>query len=372
MSDSRLKRRGTRWSAVVWVTDQDGRRRQQRLSYDGRTHTKREAEKAFVADLAAVDAGSFVRPTSQTVREHFADWIAAAKDYYAGSTWERYELIVRVHINPALGNYRLQDLKAVHLTKAYSAWRSQGLSGQTVLHHHRLLHRILGQALREGVVTENAATFAQRPKVQRREMRMLTPSEIQRLLKHAGDLEPLIILALSSGARRGELLGAKWENFDSKRRTLAIQRSLEQTRNGVVEKAPKNGKARVVTLPKGAVEILLQRRREQGRIAGYIFAASDGGPEAPHRISDRFRALSRRARISGITFHSLRHTCASLLLAQGVHPKVVQEMLGHSSIAITMDLYSHTTPSLQAEAASKLDDVLKAAIGAGSLFSRAV
>jgi integrase len=201
-------------------------------------------------------------------------------------------------------------------------------------------------------------------------MRSLTAEEIGRLIAAASGsvFGPLVTVALASGARRGELLGAKWDDLDIGRGTLSIRRSLEQTKTGIAEKMPKSGRSRIVHLPETAMEVLRRHRIAQGRIGpGYIFPADATGIAwTPQKVSDGFRALAKKAKITGATFHSLRHTCASQLLARGVHPKVVQEMLGHSTIAITMDLYSHVAPSLQAEAATKLDAVLRQALAGGS------
>ncbi len=198
-------------------------------------------------------------------------------------------------------------------------------------------------------------------------MRFLSLDEIGRLTKAvAGSpFEHPVSLALACGARRGELLGAKCDDFDHVRGTLSIRRSLEQTKDGsVFEKTPKSGKSRLVQLPSIAVEMLRELRKSQGRTVlapGYIFAGLEDRPWPPDQFSDDFRAYVKRAKIENASFHTLRHTCASHLLAAGIHPKVVQEMLGHSTITITMDLYSHVTPSLQVEAASKYDAILRAA-----------
>ncbi|MGB6521158.1 MAG: site-specific integrase [Candidatus Cybelea sp.] len=179
---------------------------------------------------------------------------------------------------------------------------------------------------------------------------------------------PLVTVALACGARRGELLGAKWDDVDFGRGTLAIRRALEQTKAGIAEKTPKSGKSRIVHLPQTALETLRRHRVSQGRIGpGYVFPGdATGNPWSPQKVSDGFRALAKKAEISGACFHTLRHTCASMLLGQEVHPKVVQEMLGHSTIAITMDLYSHVTPSIQADAATKLDAALQTALAGAS------
>ena len=276
--------------------------------------------------------------------------------------------MARIHVIPKLGDVLLQKLTAVHLNKAYVAWREAGLSGQTVVHHHRFIHRVLAQALREGRVRQNVAAVASKPKSTRREMRSLSGEEIAKIIDTASGtrLAPLVAIGLASGARRGELLGLKWHDVDFSRGTMSVRRSLEQTKNGgIAEKAPKSGKSRVVRLPEIGIETLRRHRIGQGRLGpGYVFPGDNAGnPWTPHKVTDGFRALARTAKVANASFHTLRHTCATKLLEQGVHPKVVQEMLGHSTIAITMDLYSHVTPSLQAEAAEKLDAVLREALG---------
>jgi integrase len=369
VADQRLKKRGQKngkdvWTAIIPLArDANGKRRQHRFTFIG---TKREAEKAFIAGVAAVDNGTFVTPDRATFGDYLTDWLAGAKTQFAGKTWERYESMTRMHVKPKLGNVRLQNLTAAQLSKAYAERRATGLSGQTVIHHHRLIHRVLAQALREGRVRQNVAALATRPKATRKEMRFLNADEIKRIVSAAEGtpFAPLIAIALSTGARRGELLGVKWDDPDLRRGTLSIRRSLQDIRAGVSEKTPKSGKSRVVALPAGAIDVLREHRIAQARstssvVGGYIFAGPDGGAWTPVKVTDGFLRLCRRAKVVGASFHTLRHTCASLLLSQGVHPKVVQEMLGHSTIAITMDLYSHSTPSLQDDAARRLDDALR-------------
>ena len=373
MNDTRLRKRGTKNGKEVWTArlplrrGADGKRRQHRFTFVG---NKKDAQRALINELADLGNGTYVASDKTTFGQYVADFLTTHKDTYARTSWQRFESLSRIHVVPKLGDVLLQKLTATDLNKAYAAWRAAGLSGQTCVHHHRFIHRVLAQALREGRVKQNVATITSKPKASRREMRTLTTEEVGRLVATAAEtpFAALVTVALASAARRGELLGAKWDDVDFARGTLAIRRSLEQTKAGIAEKTPKSGKSRIVHLPETALETLRRHRVAQGRLGpGYIFPGDKtGNPWVPQSVSDGFRALAQTAKISGASFHTLRHTCASMLLAQGVHPKVVQEMLGHSTIAITMDLYSHSTPSLQGEAATKLDAALQIAMASSS------
>jgi integrase len=375
MADRRLKKRGTKNGKDLWTARvplpraADGSRRQHRFTFIG---NKKDAEKTLVAELSALNNGTYVETDRTTLGQYVTDFLANQKATYAHTSWQRFESLARINIIPKLGDVPLQKMTSIHLKKAYAEWRKAGLSAQTVVHHHRFIHRVLAEALEEGLVRQNVATMKKKnkPHAPKREMRTLSAEEIGRLVAAAAGTAflALVTVAIACGARRGELLGAKWDDLDVKRGTLSIRRSLEQTKAGVAEKTPKSGKSRIVHLPETSLETLRRHRVAQGRISpGYIFLGDPAGnPWTPQKVSDGFRALAKKAKIVGASFHTLRHTCASMLLAQGVHPKVVQEMLGHSTIAITMDLYSHSTPSLQAEAATKLDAALQIAMAPAS------
>ncbi len=277
MADPRLKKRAQKngrdvWSAIIPLPrGADGLRRQRRFTHVG---NKRDAEKAFIAEVASVGNGTFLAPDRTTLGQYVADWLVSTKASFAGKTWERFEGIARVHLYPGLGDVTLQRLTAQHLNKAYAAWREIGLSGQTVIHHHRLIHRVLAQALREGRVRQNVAAIADKPKVARREMRFLTVEEIASVFAAAEDVKPikygrrfsaLIAIALATGARRGELLALKWDDVNLQLGTVAVRRALEQTKSGVVEKSPKSCKARVIALTAGAIETLRRYRLAEAR-----------------------------------------------------------------------------------------------------------
>ena len=368
MADTRLRKRGTKngrdvWTALIPVAPgPNGERRRHRFSFVG---NKTDADKALVAKLHEIAQDGFITSDRVTFGEYLAEWLTAAKARYAATTWHRYKSMVDIHLMPSLGHIPLQRLTVAQLNRAYADWQQKdGLSGQTVLHHHRLIYRVLAVAMREGRLRQNVAALTERPKAQRRERRHFSQNEIERIMKVAAGsaFRPLIALALATGARRGELLALRWSDVDLERASIAIRRSMEQTTDGVREKPPKNGKQRVVDLPASAIEVLKRHRLRQATQAGlgpgYVFPAAEGGAWTPHKVTDGFREILRKAKIDSGSFHSLRHTAATQMLELEVPPKVVQERLGHSTIAITMDLYSHSTPSLQAEAARRLEMVL--------------
>jgi len=370
MADTRLRKRGTKngrdvWTALIPVANgPDGKRRRHRFSFVG---NKTDAGRALLAKLTQVARGQFVAPDHMTFGQYLDRWLASPPTTYARTTQERFESIANIRLKPILGAIPLQKLSAAHLKGAYAQWR-ETLSAQTVVHHHRLIHRVLGTAVEENLVGQNVAIFrrADRPKAPRAETRFLSHDEIAKLLSVAQKtaLWPLIVLALATGARRGELAGLKWIDVNFDRGTLAIRRALVETKAGVSEKTPKNGKSRVLPLPATVVELLRRLCEAQRPNFDFVLSGPNGGPWPPEKITIAFRMLCRKAKVVGASFHSLRHTAATQMLELEIPPKIVQERLGHSTIAITMDLYSHATPSLQSEAALRIDKVL------GPLISR--
>jgi len=210
VNDKRLRQRGLKNGKPVW----SGRARSKKS--DGPTHprftftgNKKDAERAWIKWLASIEDGSHV-PTDHATFGHYVDeFLAGAKTTLARKTWEVFEGTAHVHIIPKLGRIPLQKLTTSQLNKTYAEWRESGLAGQTVIRHHRAIHRILAQALREGRVRQNVAAIADKPKAPRREMRSLSADEIARLMDTAAgtDLAAPSAIALASGARRGELLG---------------------------------------------------------------------------------------------------------------------------------------------------------------------
>jgi integrase len=350
--------------------------------------SRKDAERELRRLLRAVDTGEHVDPSRIIVRDWLKTWLEAIRQEVAPRTAERYAEIVNNFLAPALGNLRLAKLAPVHIQDAYTGWatagrrdnKAGGLSPRTRRHVHRIFSAALGRAVEQQIVARNPCdAFRKRlPKVERHEMATLTAEQSARLLaavRHSHIYWPVLI-ALATGARRGEALALRWRNVDLDRGAVRIVESLEQTRAGLRFKSPKTDRARAVTLPSFAVEELRRLKREQAdsllmlgvRQTGdtLICARRDGEPLQPQSLTHEFpRFLARLGSdFPRVRFHDLRHSHATQLLLAGVHPKVAQERLGHSTISTTLDLYSHVTETMQEDAAGRLDAAFRGAITA--------
>jgi integrase len=364
--------------------DRNGERQQKQVTFRG---TKRAAERELARLETEVGSGSYVAPVRETVAEFLERWLEAyAKTNTTARTFQRYSDIVRGHLVPALGQLTLTKLQPLHIQEYYSEALATGrrdgnggLSAKTVLHHHRVLREALKHAVKWRLIAVNPADATEPPRPQPHEIRVLSEDEVARLIDAAKGT-PLafpILVALSTGLRRGEILALRWEDIDLQRATLAVRQSLEETRDGIRFKVPKTKKSRrVVALPAALVEALVRHKGEQAqhrlmigpdyRDHGLVIARPDGTPVRPNYITLAFTRLSRRCELHGVRFHDLRHTHATELLRQGIHPKVVSERLGHATVGMTLDVYSHVLPDMQEEAARRIDQALRAVMGGGA------
>jgi len=274
-------------------------------------------------------------------------------------THQSYEMLVDKHIIPTLGNIRLLKLTPAHLQGFYRSKLDAGLSPRTVQYIHVVLHRALKQALRWALVTRNVAEAVDPPRVPKKEIRPLSPEQARALLEAARNdrLEALYLLAVHTGMRQGELLNLKWDDVDLDAGVLHV-RGTKTARS-----------RRTVTLSETALEALRSHRERQlseiDRVGilwqknGLVFATGIGTLLNRQNLTQRsFRPLLVKAGLPRIRFHDLRHTCATILLSNGVHAKFVQELLGHATIAITLDTYSHVLPGMGRQVSQAMQDIL--------------
>jgi integrase len=345
---------------------------------------RKAAERELRRLLRTLDTGDHIDSTDMTVRAWLTQWHETKREEVSPKTHKRYGEIVYNFLIPALGALTLARLTPSHIEKAYSDWASGGrrdgkpggLSPLTRRYIHIVLKSALTRAVEQQLLARNPADLLSKrlPKVERKEMVTLTPDQVAQLLESMKESRTYwpVLIALATGMRRGEVLALRWKNIDLDREILRVTQSLEQTKKGLRFKDTKTSKTRAIRLPAYAVEELRRLKREQAeellalgiRQTGetLVCCRADGEPLQPRSLTHHFTIMRDRMKgIPRLRFHDTRHTHATQLLAGGVHPKVAQERLGHSTITTTMDLYSHVTDTMQADAAERLDTAFQTA-----------
>jgi len=280
--------------------------------------------------------------------------------------------MIEPHIVPALGHLKLKDLNPVHVRGFYREKLDSGLSSATVCKMHSILRKALKQAVLDGLIPRNVCEAVKPPKVEHKEINPLDREQVKGLLEAASGnrIEALYVLAVHTGMREGELLGLKWEDVELERGMLRLRHALVREGGKIALGDLKTSKShRSVRLTRAAADALrshLERQLEEmervGSLyqpGGLVFATEIGTLINPSNLRNRsFKRLLPRAGLPDICFHDLRHTCATLLLSQGTHPKLVQELLGHATIAMTLDTYSHFLPSMGDQTARAMEAAL--------------
>jgi integrase len=356
-----------------------GKRKRKWHSFKG---TKKEAVIERARLVTETNGGTYVEPSKVTLLQFFERWLRHIKPNVSPRTHERYEQIALKNIAPLLGLKVLSKLAPIEISEAYTKALQSGrrdgkggLSPRTVNHMHRVLFSALDQAERWKMVARNPAALLEkrdRPKIERKSVKTIDAPTTAAVLDAARERRLFIPLVLGTfcGLRRGEITALRWKSVDLDGAQLAVVASTEQTDKGAIrEKEAKSGRARTIALPSLAVEELRRWRLTQAQEllklgvraddGWHVVTQADGSPLQPRSLTHVVSAFLKEW---GVTLHGLRHSHASHMLASNVHPKIVQERLGHSSIAITMDIYSHLMPNMQEGAASAVDGVLRAAI----------
>ena len=352
----------------------DGRRDQKQVSG---FPTKREAQAALNEALTAAQRGVYVPPSRGTLSEYLESWHAGVRVELAASAWANYGNLMRIYVRPRIGNVRLVDLTPQRIQALYAELLLSGkrdgspLSPRSVELVHKVLHRALADAVRFRQLMHNPADAVRAPRAEAKEMTAWSLSEAQQFLTVIADdrLAALWLLALSTGMRRGELSGLRWThiNFDSHTISVAQQRTTAE--HQVVVTEPKGRSKRTISVDAAVIAALQAHRKSQLKErliagpgwtdSGLVFVDEAGRPYHPRLLRIMFDRACIKASVPRIRLHDVRHTMATLALQAGIHPKIVQERLGHSSIAMTLDTYSHVTPNMQEDAATKIGALLR-------------
>jgi integrase len=297
-----------------------------------------------------------------TVSEYTKNYLeTVGKNTLRPSTQEMYWSYINVHINPSLGKIKLKDLGPHHLQTFYSRKIEEGLSKRTVQILHATMRRILNQAVSWGMLPRNVCSLVSAPRPTKRAPTFYTKEQLTTFLASVREHRWYLIylLLVYGGFREGEVLGIHVEDVDLANRVINVRHAVITLKGGLVIAEPKTESSkRAVTLPKVAYEELKKHIQQLERKQGLVFTTSSGKPISPRNLIRHFKEAINAVGLPDIRIHDLRHSHASLLLASGVNPKVVQERLGHASITLTLTTYSHVIPSLQEEAAKRLDLIM--------------
>ena len=344
--------------------------------------TRKDCQTAMNKLLVAVEQQSYSAPTKATVREYLTrEWLPAVKATIRPSTYNSYVQHVECHICPHIGSVKLQKLTGSQVNALYaklaesgSGNARKGLSAMTIRHVHACLHKACKDAVRWGHISRNPLDGADPPRKQgdgTKEMRSWTGEQLRAFLDsvHDDHLSALWHTIAMTGMRRGEAIGLRWQDVDLEAGRLSVRRALVPINREVVISEPKTAKGRrVIALDPATVEVLkTQAARqlheqhewdEEWVDTGLVFTAENGQALDPESVSRYWRQAVKKAMLPTIRLHDLRHTHATLALQAGIHPKVVSERLGHATVSITLDTYSHAIPAMQEEAATRIAELV--------------
>ncbi|MCL4552527.1 MAG: site-specific integrase [Candidatus Marsarchaeota archaeon] len=358
-----------RWlGAITLGYDANGKLRRKVVT----AKTRGDVVQALKKLQRQVDDGLPAPDTTLTISQLLTSWHDdILRHQVAPSAASNYKAIADHHIIPALGRKKVASLLPGDIDRLISEKMDSGLSVSTVRRIRSVLAQALDQGVRWGSVTRNVASLTRPPKAARKEGRTLTPEQARHLLHtlkgHRN--ETLYALMLSTGLRRGEALGLRWDDFNAKEGTVSIRRQLTRENGSLSTKDTKTARSRrSINRPLRVVENLKAHKARQARErlelgpawqdTGYIFTSSVGTPLDPRNLNREFKTVCQKAGLGDWHPHELRHSAASLMLAQGVKIQVVSEVLGHSSIRMTADVYGHILAPDREAAAAAMSETL--------------
>jgi integrase len=358
-----------RWVAVLDLGYVGGKRKRQTFY----RKTRKEASAKLNEELANLRKGGIVASSDTTVESFLTMWLEqSVQGHKAPRTVESYTSIIDRHIVPEIGRYRIGRLDQSHVQMMLNRKKAEGLSARTVAYIRAVLRTAFNDAMQRGIIVRNVAAFAKPPRGDKREPHPFTLEEIRRFFASVADdrHEAAYVIAGTLGLRRGEVLGLRWSDVDEQVGAITVRQQVQRV-GGKDQLLPLKTKKSVRTLPlTTSLREALQRRKQQQAqerlLAGdrwqeseLIFTSTVGTVLNPGNFYERYRQALKRADLAGHTFHDLRHTASTLLVRQGVHPRVAMEILGHSQISVTMDVYAHVVGDSMRDALASIENALE-------------
>jgi integrase len=373
------KKRGSTWTAYYYSPGDDRKRTQHSK---GGFRTRRDAQSHLTTMLGAIQTGVSVNRRKLTFEDYLRHhWLPLMRSSVRPTTWHTYWWVLERHVVPHVGQIELQQLTAADLDRLYahlaSAGRCDGkpggLSSISVRHLHKVVHKALHDAERKQLVPRNVADAADPPRDRSGDLprRTWTASQVRAFVDGMGDhrFGAAFHLAAMTGMRRGEVLGTRWRDIDFDRNRIAVCQTVVSVNHRIMFGTPKTRRSRrSIALDKGTIAVLSTHRTQQAaeralvgdtyRDLDLVFAEPGGRPVHPDHFGRAFRDSIVRLALPKIRLHDLRHTHATLGLAAGVPAKVMSDRLGHSSVAFTLDRYTHSVPGLDADAANRVAELI--------------
>lgn len=359
------RKRGEKWSFSIDLPRDPVTNKRRQKTVSG-FKTKKEAEKACAALITEIERSEYVAPSKKTVADFMKDWLAGKELSVKKQTYATYYDHIRLHINPALGKYELMKLSREQVLAFYKKLKNEKqLSDRTLLDIHNLLKQTLSQALEWQLIRRNVMNTIDTPKVAKKEFKVWSLEECGLLLSKSklDRLHIAFILALTTGMRQGEVLGLRWQDIDMETGLISITQILDHKGKAFQVGAKTNAGSRLISIDENTVNELKKHKKtilaEKLRLGpaytdhDLVIPTSIGTPLNPRNLLRTFYRLIEASGVPKIAFHDLRHTHATLLLSQGINPKIVSERLGHANIKVTLDTYSHVLPNMQKETAVK-------------------
>ncbi len=374
MAGQIIKRGDKTWIVRIFTgRDEKGKRRYLNKTIKG---NKKDAEKYLNTTQTAISTGTFIEPSPLTVGAYLDKWLdSVARGRVRPRTFASYTKVLLRYARPVLNERKLSSVRPLDVQALYAGMLERGLSAKTVRYVHSILHSAFKQAVSWGMLARNPTDGVSLPRLNRNEMRALSPAEAAGFLQAVAQdkWSAVFVLALFTGMRPSEYLALKWTDVDLEKGTVTVQRSLVETGKGCkmhVDETKTASSRRSIPLPTTVVRALVEHKRRQAeerlaagakyRNQGFVFATHLGNPVHNFNLIRRhFKKILKSAGLpETIRLYDLRHSCATLMLAQGEHPKVVSGWLGHASTQLTMDVYSRVLPSMRRDASDRLEATL--------------
>lgn len=363
-----FRKRGDKWSFTVDIglDPVTGKRKQKTVSG---FKTKKEAEKACAEIKLQVDNQTYIEPSRMTIEQYMRQWLESKKRSVRSATLSTYSTLTDKHIIPLLGKVELSKLTPLQITKFHNMLQDNGLSDRSILDIHTVLKNALEQAVKWGFIMRNVASLVDRPKISKKELVVWDLYQTQAFLQEAVKDRHYIafLLALVTGMRQAEILGLRWRDISFESMSISVRQTLDHQGKELRNETKTVTGTRVISIDQSTANELQKHKKmifaEKLRLGpGYtdhdlVIPTTLGTPISPRNLLRTFYRLIENVGLPKITFHDLRHTHATLLLMQGVHPKIVAERLGHADVRITLNTYSHLLPNMQKDTAAAFGEM---------------